>query len=392
MKRSGANPLWYLGAGLVAAGLLAVVLFAGLGTDGSAGSSAAGQPLANPNLVPGVNAPTSLMLSLSVLHGQAPAAGPFHLTDQYGRPVSPAEFRGKAVVISFNDDECVDLCTFLANDIVAANHDLGRAAKDVVWLSVNVNPFHPQVAQVRAWTDAHGLGGQPNWYFGTASPAALRQVWKEYGVYVGLNSKARTVVHGAEMFFVGPGGRERAIGEFGTVAANTAQFAHGIAQVAADLLPGRVHVNGPEATATTKVPAFSLPYLLDGSGRFSLSAERGRYTVVNFYSSTCTVCRSELPHLEAVHRWAGGKVAFVGVDVADRAAAGRAMAARAGVTYPLVSDSNGTAAGAERITGIPFTLIVDPQGDVVVRHPGAFTTEQLKYLLENIVPALGASG
>jgi len=35
-------------------------------------------------------------------------------------------------------------------------------------------------------------------------------------------------------------------------------------------------------------------------------------------------------------------------------------------------------------------VILDPTGTVVIRHPGAFTAEQLDYVLNTFDPALGA--
>jgi cytochrome oxidase Cu insertion factor (SCO1/SenC/PrrC family)/thiol-disulfide isomerase/thioredoxin len=397
--RSSRSPLLGLGIGLVLAGILAAVLFGGIGVGG--GTPPVAQQVEAANLQPGINGPTGLLLSLTVfpanVHKQAPN---FHLTDQDGQPVSMNQFRGKVVILAANDDRCTDLCTLLANDIVAANRDLGAAARDVVWLSVNANPYYPSVASVRAWTDQHGLGDQPNWRFGTAAPATLEQVWRDYGIAVQEDPKTRTVAHSTELFFVSPDGQERAVAEFGTAAANTALFAHGMAQMADDLLPAgeRVHVAGPEvpapsatnATVGAIAPDFDLPYL-GRAGRLRLAALRGHYTVVNFWSSTCTACRSELPGLETAYRAERGKVDFVGVDVADRSAPARALAAQAHLSYPLVADANGTAAGAEQITGLPYTLILAPNGQILIRHPGALTTEQLEYVLASEDPALPTS-
>lgn len=392
------KPFVYLGAGVALAALLAVVLFAGVGSGGVRGVASTRQEVLAPDTAPGINASTGLLLSLTVLHQQQPAAPQFRLTDQYGHVVSPASFRGKVVVVSINDDRCQDLCTFYAADVVRANQDLGAAAKHVVWLSVNANPFYPAVSAVRTWTDEHGLGGQHNWYFTTGSPAALAKTWHAYGFYVQLDHKTRTVSHSTEQFFVDPAGHERAVGEFGAASASTALFAHGMAQMADDLLPAseQVHVAGPEtpapsgsnATVGAPAPPLALHYLQGGRGTFDLAGDRGRYTVVNFFASTCTVCRTELPALERAYHFARSKVDFVGVDVSDRASAARALLARTGVTYPVVSDPNGTASGAEQVTGLPYTVIVGPAGKIVIRHPGGFTTEQLEYLLEGDVPAL----
>lgn len=382
----------YLAAGLVLALVVGLVLFGSIGF----GSRATGTDTsATSPAEPGVNAATVKLLSLiTVPDANVRAAPEFHLTDQRGRPVSLAALRGKVVVFSANDDQCTDVCTLLANDIIVANRDLGAAAKDVVWVSVNANPYYPSVAAVRAWSVEHGLEKLANWHFGTAAPATLEKVWGSYDITVAQDAKTRTVDHSDYLYFIDPSGHERAVASFSTAAASTSLFAHAVAQLADDLLPRseQVHVAGPVVASASSgtptvgavAPALSLPYLRGGRGTFDLRADRGHYVVLNFWSSTCAACRSELPAVESVHRFAGTKVDFVGVDVSDLSTRNAlALARRAGVTYPLVSDRSGTAAGAEQLTATPYTVIVGPDGRILVRHPGAFTAEQLKYVLQS---------
>lgn len=354
------------------------------------------------DVLPGINQSAASLIDLSVLSHVSPRrpAPNFTLTDQNGHRTSLNAYRGKVVVLSFNDDRCPDLCTLLAQDIVIANRDMGRLTNHVVFLSVNVNPYYPQVSTVKTWTDQHGLGDQPNWVFVTGTPAQLRAVWKLYGAYVQLDPATRTVVHSTALFFIDPRGYEQDIASFGTNAANTSLYAHDVARVAADLVPSGVHesVGGP-ATASPKqsdaavgaqAPAFHLPVLGDRHRTLDLSSRRGKYVVLNFWASTCTTCRKVLPHVEAAYRDLGAHVAFVGVDVAENPSAALAFARRVGLSYPLVADAKGSATGAYQINGLPFTAILSPKGKLLVRHPGLLTTEQLEYVLENLDPSLGS--
>lgn len=373
--------------GVALAVLLAVVLFVGVGTHQSA-----------PQVAPGIDLTASYLLKLDVLGGSGPLAANFTLTDQHGRTVSLTRFRGRSVVLSFNDDRCTDICTLLAEDVVAADRDLGAAASDVVFLSVNANPYYPAVSAVRSWTDGHGLGRERNWVFATGPPAALTTVWHEYGVEVELDPTNRTVVHSTELYFIGPTGREAAIGSFGTASADTAIYAHTMAQMADDLLPGnqQVSVGGPSALSPgqsgaaigARVPPFDLPVVTAPDRTLSSGSLLGRYTVLNFWSSACTACVREMPAIERAFRDLGDRVGFVGVDVSDSRAAAAAFARRVGVTYPLVSDSSGDVASTYQIPGLPFTAIVGPRGNLQTLHPGALTTEQLEYVVKNLDPAL----
>lgn len=263
----------------------------------------------------------------------------------------------------------------------------------MAFLSVNVNPFYPGVDAVKDWTDSHDLGSLPNSYFGTSSPQVLTTIWHDYGVYVQLDQQARTVTHGAQIFFIDPAGHQRAIGDFEMTSANTVYFAHAMARMAADLLPGggSVPVAGPPTPPPVTgnlapgapAPSFSLPRLTAGRGSIDLAGLRGEPTVLNFWASSCAPCRAELPDLEAAYLSFGGKVHFVGVDVADQPADARSLARTAGVTYPLISDADGAVASRYRIPGTPYSVIIGPKGTIEVLHPEAFTTEQLEYVLES---------
>ncbi|WP_308468498.1 redoxin domain-containing protein [Rathayibacter soli] len=363
--------------------------------------TAHGSPANAADVMPGINQASASVLQLDLLDGKPFSAPPFSLTDQNGRRVSLAQFAGESVVLTFNDDECTDLCTLLAQDVVAANRDLAGATTKVAFVSINANPYYPQVSAVKSWTDAHGLGHASNWYYGTADPTQLSALWRSYGVPVEADAATKTVVHGTEVFFIGPAGHERALGQFGTESADTAVFAHTMAQAAIDLLPARDRsaVRGPAATAPqpggaqigATPPAVTLP-MLDASGsKLSTSINRGKYQVVNFWSSTCTACVSEMPDLQKASQDLGSQIAFVGIDVSDTPDAGQAFAKRSGTTYPLLADANGSVAGQFQISGLPYTVILGPKGKVLVRHPGTFTTEQLEYVVQSLDPKLGGA-
>lgn len=383
--------LW-AAAGLTLALALGGIFVVALTHPGPASSPAVRAPTE-----PGINASASTLLGLDVLPSPHADAPDLHLTDQNGKPTSLSKYRGKAVVLSFNDDRCQNLCTLLAQDVAAANQDLGSAATDVIFLSVNANPFHPAPADVKDWTDSHGLADAPNWVFATGTPRQLKDTAARFGVPVTADPKTHEVVHGSELFFIDPAGKEAAMGQFGTESANTAPFAHTMAQMAVDLLPqaAGIHVGGPHpsvapssgphsAELNAPAPGFTLPRLNDASKAMTLAATKGKYTVVNFWASTCSACVQELPAMETAHRQLGPGVAFLGIDVADPARAGTALAGKSGTTYPLLADANGSTAGAYRIPGLPFTAIIGPDGTLLVRHAGTFTATQLTYIIRNL--------
>lgn len=191
----------------------------------SSGQRSAGIPLSIP---PGT---VSLMRLSSVLAGPAPG---FTLTDQRGRVLSLSGFRGKAVVLEFTDPRCADSCPLVSQESVDAFHDLGATEGRVVFVAVNVNPRYDQVADVVAYSRAHGLAAIPDWYFLTGPAGDLQAVWRRYHVEVTAGSPGPPAPS-ATVFFIGPHGNER------YVAAPAADYTRG---GAAYLPPGQVSAWG----------------------------------------------------------------------------------------------------------------------------------------------------
>src|SRR5438270_1671295 len=69
---------------------------------------------ANPNLDPG-----------TPLSRPAPD---FTLGDEFGRPVSLHSYRGRVVILAFNDSECTTVCPLTTTAMVQAKAMLGKAA------------------------------------------------------------------------------------------------------------------------------------------------------------------------------------------------------------------------------------------------------------------------
>ncbi len=383
----GRRRLTALAVGSALAGVLAAVLFAGVGTSS--------KPAADASLsdqAPGISSAAAGLLQLNVVPpAQARPAPAFNLVDQHGTPTTLAQFRGKVVIWSLNDDRCTDLCPLLAQTVVQAEKDLGPAAQDVVFLPVNANPFYTDPSYTLQWSEQNAVESLPNWVYLTGSPSQLQKTWSDYKVTVIPDAKTRTVTHDAILQFIDPAGRARAYGYFGEGAVSTAYYAHAMAQMAVDLLPKdeQVKVGGPDvqapatagATIGSRAPAFDLKPL-SGASSGRLDALEHKPLVLNFWSSTCSACTTEMPALEQVQKDFAGQLHVVGIDVADPRSAAAAFARRLGVTYPLLADPQGGAASDYRVAALPVTFIVAPGGTIVARHDGSITTAELEAVLQ----------
>src|SRR5690606_8043815 len=107
-----------------------------------------------------------------------------------------------------------------------------------------------------------------------------------------------------------------------------------------------------------------------------------RFTVVNLWAFWCAPCRQEMSELVAMApEIAARGRALVGVSVDQDAAAARAFAAEHGMRLSLyLGGPDLPAAVGEH--AVPTTLVLDRQGDVLVRLRGAVTRERLRAALD----------
>lgn len=147
----------------------------------------------------------------------------------------------------------------------------------------------------------------------------------------------------------------------------------------------------PAAGEARPAPAFSLPDVAGHPVR--LESLRGHAVVVNFWASWCPPCRAEIPELSAFYR-ANHDRCFELLGVAESSGGPKEVAAAArtlGIAYPVLVDEAGDAASAYGISGLPHTVVLDPQGRVRAEFEGAIDREDLEHALAPLLPTRGAS-
>lgn len=129
---------------------------------------------------------------------------------------------------------------------------------------------------------------------------------------------------------------------------------------------------------------------LDGKP-LPLAELKGRLVVLNFWATWCSPCRAEIPHLvEAYKKYSALGVEFIGASVEDNADSVRDFAKAYGINYPvaMAGKDNGIAllqALGNRVAGLPFTLVLDRQGNVVATKRGVMTQARLQQILDPLL-------
>jgi thiol-disulfide isomerase/thioredoxin len=146
----------------------------------------------------------------------------------------------------------------------------------------------------------------------------------------------------------------------------------------------------PEAMPSS-APVFAAT-LADFDGKpVPLAELKGKLVVLNFWATWCGPCRTELPHLiEGQEKYGPRGVMFIGAAVEDNADSVRDFGKSHGITYPVVmaGKEKGIAllrALGNKIAGLPFTVVLDRQGNIVASKRGIMTPALLQKMLDPLL-------
>jgi len=138
-------------------------------------------------------------------------------------------------------------------------------------------------------------------------------------------------------------------------------------------------VSAPLAFAATAAkPSLSVK-TLDG-GMFDLSAQNGKWVIVNFWATWCSPCLKELPDISAFVAAHKDKVAAVGLDFEDAEKDEiEQFLKKHPLSYPVAQvDIDHPPKDFDAPKGLPNTYVIAPDGHIAKAFMGPITTKDLE--------------
>jgi thiol-disulfide isomerase/thioredoxin len=142
-----------------------------------------------------------------------------------------------------------------------------------------------------------------------------------------------------------------------------------------------------EQTSAIALPDFNLP---DAQGnQHNISEWQGKIRVINFWATWCPPCLKEIPEFITIQeQYAGKGLQFIGIAIDDQEPVEQYLGSSK-INYPiLIGGVNGISLAHQlgnSFDALPFTVVVNRQGQIIHQHRGEFSREQI---MEIIIPLL----
>lgn len=103
----------------------------------------------------------------------------------------------------------------------------------------------------------------------------------------------------------------------------------------------------------------------------SFSSLRGKYVLVDFWSSWCGPCKASFPHMKEVYQKYGGKdFEILGISIDEEKAAWLKELGNQQLPWPQMLDTKKVYVSGFGVTGVPTQFLISPDGKIMMKEIG----------------------
>lgn len=145
--------------------------------------------------------------------------------------------------------------------------------------------------------------------------------------------------------------------------------------------------SGAAANQSARRPDFTLNDLKNAPHQ--IGEWDGKVLVVNFWATWCPPCRKEIPQFIALQQEFGTRgLQFLGIAIDDPQAVGEFVQSLQ-LNYPILvgeQDAIDVAKTYGNLIGaLPYTVVVDRKGTIVLTHQGELSGHQLEQVILRLI-------
>lgn len=138
-----------------------------------------------------------------------------------------------------------------------------------------------------------------------------------------------------------------------------------------------------------KVPDFTAD--LTSGGTFKLSDNEGKVTVINIWATWCMPCVGEMPAFQMLMDEYGNEIAICAINNCEDKEVVDKFVSENGFTFPIAYDPDYDIGQKFPTDGIPYTVIVDGDGNVAKIYLGAAGAEEQYAEYKNAIDSVMAA-
>ena len=116
----------------------------------------------------------------------------------------------------------------------------------------------------------------------------------------------------------------------------------------------------------------------------SLSSQRGKVVLINFWATWCPPCLQEMPGIQSRYEMHKENFSVLAVNDGDPQALVVEFRDRVGLTFEPLIDTRGSVGQLYQISAFPTSMFVDEHGIIQIVHIGLMTEAQLDSYLVNL--------
>ena len=156
----------------------------------------------------------------------------------------------------------------------------------------------------------------------------------------------------------------------------------------------------PDSSATVENRAKDFPIFVyqgeDVLGASDLTLnqllDQGKPVVLNFWAGLCPPCRAEMPDLQRIHDRFNDRIVLFGLDIGPfvflgSREEGQELLQQLDITYPAGSTEDAQVVQDYRVLGMPTTVFIKPNGEIMDNWTGLITEDKLAELIEELIAA-----
>lgn len=117
----------------------------------------------------------------------------------------------------------------------------------------------------------------------------------------------------------------------------------------------------------------------------SLSDYKGKKVFLNFWATWCPPCKAEMPEMEMLYQETkNSDLVILAVNLDEEKNTVQKFINSNKYNFPVLLDTGNIVASQYEVVSIPTSFFIDKEGNIVDKHIGAMTIEDMKNYINNI--------